>query len=86
MSIDLGLVPMTSQTGHCARAASQAVLKESLEKGLAQRGVSGCVASAGQAWWEERVPPLSRGLPCLRALPETPRRSHHFGNLFWHLL
>jgi hypothetical protein len=30
--------------------------------------------------------PLSRGLPCLRALPETPRRSHHFGNLFWHLL
>jgi Glycosyl hydrolases family 32 N-terminal domain len=77
MSKDLGLLPMTPQTGHCARAASQAVLKELLEKGLARRGVSGCVASAGQAL---------QGLPCLRALPETPRRSHHFGNLFWHLL
>jgi hypothetical protein len=27
MSKDLGLLPMTPQTGHCARAASQAVLK-----------------------------------------------------------
>ena len=49
MSVDLGLVPMTPQTGHCARAASQALLKELLGKGLARRGVSGCVASAGQA-------------------------------------
>ena len=60
MSIDLGLVPMTPQTGHCARAASQALLKELLGKGLARRGVSGCVASAGQALW---------GLACLRAFP-----------------
>jgi len=49
MSIDLGLGPMTPQTGHCTRAASQALLKELLGKGLARRGVSGCVASAGQA-------------------------------------
>ena len=77
MSVDLGLVPMTPQTGHCARAASQALLKELLGKGLARRGVSGCVAPAGQALW---------GLACLRALPETPRRCHHFGNLFWDLL
>jgi hypothetical protein len=77
MSIDLGLVPLTPQTGHCARAASQALLKELLGKGLARRGVSGCVASAGQALW---------GLTCLRALPVTPRRCHHFGNLFRHLL
>ena len=86
MSIDLGLGPMTPQTGHCARAASQAILKELLGKGLARRWgegapspsrVSGCVASAGQALW---------GLACLRALPDTPRRCHHFGNLFRHLL
>ena len=63
MSLDLGLVPLTPQTGHCARAASQAVLKELLGKGLARRGASGCVAEAGQALW---------GLACLRALPETP--------------
>ena len=44
---------------------------------LARRGVSGCVTSAGQALW---------GLTCLRALPETPRRCHHFGNLFRHSL
>ena len=58
MSIDLGLLPLTPQTGHCARATSQALLKELLGKGLA-RGwgegapspsrVSGCVAAAGQA-------------------------------------
>ena len=77
MSVDLGPVPLTQQTGHCARAASQALLKELLGKGLARRGVSGCVASAGQALW---------GLACLRALPETPRRCHHFGNLFRDLL
>jgi hypothetical protein len=43
MSIDLGLVPLTPQTGHCARAASQALLKETLGKGLARRGISGRV-------------------------------------------
>jgi hypothetical protein len=31
---DLGLVPMTPQRGHCARAASQALPKELLGKGL----------------------------------------------------
>jgi len=77
MSLDLGLVPLTPQTGHCARAASQALLKELLEKGLARRGVSGRVAEARQALW---------GLACLRALSEAPRRCHHFGNLFRHLL
>ena len=95
MSIDLGLVPLTPQTGHCARAASQAVLKELLGKGLA-RGwgegapspsrVSGCVASAGQALVGRKGPTPFLGLTCLRALPETPRRCHHFGNLFRHLL
>ena len=77
MSLDLGLLTLTPQKGDCARAASQAVLKELLGKGLARRGVSGCVASAGQALW---------GLACLRALPETPRRCHHFGNSFRYLL
>jgi len=86
MSVDLGLVPMTPQTGHCARAASQALLKELLGKGLARRGVSGCVASAGQALVGRKGPTPFWGLPCLRALPETPRRCHHFGNLFRHLL
>ena len=38
--IDLGLVPLTPQTGHCARAASQALLKELPGKGLAPRGGS----------------------------------------------
>ena len=95
MSIDLGLVPLTLQTGHCARAASQAVLKELLGKGLA-RGwgegapspsrVSGCVASAGQALVGRKGPTPFLGLTCLRALPETPRHCHHFGNLFRHLL
>ena len=33
-------VPMTPQTGHSARAASQAVLKELLGKGLARRGAT----------------------------------------------
>jgi hypothetical protein len=77
MSKDLGLMPLTPQTGHFARAASQGILKEMFGKGLARRGVSGCVAAAGQALW---------GLARRRALPETPRRCHHFGNLFRHLL
>ena len=43
MSIDLGLSPLTPQTGHCARAASQALLKELLGKGLARaRGLWLC--------------------------------------------
>jgi hypothetical protein len=37
MSIDLGLLPLTPQTGHCVRAASQAFPKELLGKGLACR-------------------------------------------------
>jgi hypothetical protein len=82
MSIDLGLVPLTPQTGHYARAASQALLKELLGKGLARRGISGCVASAGQALVGRKGPTPFMGLTCLRALPETPRRCHHFGNLF----
>jgi hypothetical protein len=86
MSIDRGLLPMTPQTGHCARAASQAALKELLGKGLAWRGVSGCVASAGQALVGRKGRTPFLGLACLRALPETPRRCHHFGNLFWQLL
>ena len=86
MSIDLGLLPMTPQTGHCARADSQAILSELLGKGLARRGVSGCVASAGQALVGRKGPTPFWGLACLRALPETHRRCHHFGNLFRHLL
>ncbi len=39
MSVDLGLVPMTPQTGHCARAASQAILSELLGKGLARHSI-----------------------------------------------
>jgi hypothetical protein len=38
MSKDLGLLPMTPQAGHCARAASQAVLKECLGKGWRGEG------------------------------------------------
>ena len=38
MSIDLGLVPMTPQKGHCARAASQAILSEMLGKGWRGEG------------------------------------------------
>ncbi len=68
MSIDLGLVSLTPQTGHCARAASQALLKELLGKGLARRGVSGCVASAGPAWVGRKGPTPFWGLTCLRAL------------------
>ncbi len=75
MSKDLCLGPMTPQTGHCARAASQAILK--VGKGLAWRGVSRCVASASQALG---------GSAYLRALPETPRHCHHCGNFFGHLL
>jgi hypothetical protein len=76
-------------------AASQAALKESLEKGLARRwgegapspsGVSDCVASASQALVGRKGPTPFKGLPRLRALPETPQRCHHFGNLFWHSL
>jgi hypothetical protein len=44
MSKDLGLVPMTPQASLCARVASQAILEELLGKGLARRGVAGCVA------------------------------------------
>ncbi len=36
-----------------------------------RRGVSGCVASVGQALVGRKVPPFL-GLTCLRALPETP--------------
>ena len=74
MSIDLGLVPLTPQTGHCARAASQALLKELLGKGLTRRGVSGCVASAGQALVGRKGPTPFWGLtadaPCQRPLNE----------------
>ena len=74
MSIDLGLVPLTPQTGHCARAASQALLKELLGKGLARgwgegapspSGVSGCVASAGQALVGRKGPTPFWGLTCI---------------------
>ena len=78
MSIDLGLLPLTPQTGHFARTASRSTSERiAWERAGAARGLWGCVASAGQALW---------GLTCLRALPETPRRCHHFGNLFRHLL
>ena len=71
------LEQMPKEISKWPRTASQAILSELLGKGLARRGVSGCVASAGQALW---------GLTRLRALPETPRRCHHFGYLFRHLL
>jgi hypothetical protein len=70
MSIDLGLVPLTPQTGHCARAASQALLKELLGKGLARRGVSGRQVKP----WDC---PASE--PCQR-----PLGAAKFGNLFRH--
>ena len=38
MSADLGLLPLTPQTGHCARAASQALLKDCLGKGWRGEG------------------------------------------------
>ena len=70
MSIDLGLVTLTPQTA-IAPAASQALLKELLGKGLARREVFGCVASAGQALVGRKGPTPFLGLACLRALPET---------------
>src|SRR3977135_2383379 len=69
----LGLVPMTPQRGHCARAASQALPKELLGKGLAWRGVPGCVASPGQALVGRKGPTPFLGdwpadVPCQRPL------------------
>ena len=49
MSIDLGLVPLTPQTGHCARAASQALLKELLGKGLALQTISKFISAFGSS-------------------------------------
>jgi hypothetical protein len=93
MSLDLGLVTLTPQTGHCARAASQALLKELLGKGLARgwgegapspSGVSGCVASAGQALGGKKgVPPLSgdwpASAPCQRPLGAATISEIYFG-------
>ena len=72
MSIDLGLVTLTPQTGHCA--ASQALLKELLGKGLARRGVFGCVASAGQALWD-----WPASAPCQRPLGAATISEIYFG-------
>src|SRR3981189_3674001 len=84
--------PMTPQRGRCARAASQAILKESLGQGLACRWgegaaspswVPGCVVSAGQALVGRKGPNLSwdwlAASPCQRPLGTA-------GNFFWHLL
>jgi tetratricopeptide (TPR) repeat protein len=61
--------------------------KENFRMGKGWRGEGPlAVAEADQALVERKGPTLLLGLACLRALPETPRRSHHFGNLFWHLL
>ena len=81
MSLDLGLVPLTPQTGHCARAASQAVLKELLEKGLARRGVSGRVAEARQALWGKGPTPLGwpASAPCQRPLGAATISEIYFG-------
>ena len=83
MSIDLGLVTLTPQTGHCARAASQALLKELLGKGLARRGVSGCVVSAGQALVGRKGPTLSwdwpASAPCQRPLGTATISEIYFG-------
>ena len=77
MSIDLGLLPLTPQTGHCARAASQAVLKELLGKGLARRGGRWLCCGGRSSPMGIRLPPR---------LAETPRRCHRFGNFFQYLL
>ena len=45
-----------------------------LGKGLARRGVFGCVASVGQALVGRKGPTPFLGLTRLRALPKTPRR------------
>ena len=54
------------------RAASRAILKELLGKGLARRGVSAVLRRQAKPWWEERVPPLSwdwpASAPCQRPL------------------
>ena len=51
MSKDLGLLPMTPQAGHCARAASQAVLKELLGKGLARGWGEGAPSPSRASLW-----------------------------------
>jgi hypothetical protein len=61
-------------------------MPKEISKGLVRRGVCGGVASAGQALVGRKGPTPFWGLACLRALPETPRHCHHFGNLFRHLL
>jgi hypothetical protein len=76
MSIDLGLVALTPQTGHCAWASSQALPWESLGKGWRAAGEKGphpptpflgslaVLRQQAKPWWEERVPPfLGIGLP-----------------------
>ncbi len=64
MSIDLGLVTLTPQTGHCARAASQALLKELLGKGLARRG-----RRYGQSWRHSEGRKLSQSEGRKRDVP-----------------
>ena len=91
MSVDLGLVPMTPQTGHCARAASQALLKELLGKGLARRWGEGAPSPRGlwlccagrPSLGGKKVPPLSRdwlaSAPCQRPLGAATISEIYFG-------
>ena len=86
MSIDLGLVTLIPQTGHCARAASQALLKESWERAGAARGLwLCCVGRPSLGGKKGSHPFLGIGLPP-RAFPETPGTSRfseiYFGICF----
>jgi hypothetical protein len=78
MSIDLGLVPMTPQTGHCARAASQALLKELLCSSPRSHPVELGVHSAGQHdhWGRAapQQPPTHDVVPGIRRFSDPPRR------------
>jgi hypothetical protein len=74
MSIDLGLLPLTPQTGHCARAASQTLLKEiTWERAGVQRGpgsirVWWCSASR-RGGFSGGTPEIARGDACAPQRP-----------------
>jgi hypothetical protein len=73
MSIDLGLLPLTPQTGHCARAASQTLLKELLGKGLACRGGLGSIrvwcSASRRGGFSGGTPEIARGDACAPQRP-----------------
>jgi len=80
MSLDLGLVALTPQTGHCAPGRLPAFSSGLLGKGWRageEKGPHPLLGSLAvlrqpaKPWWKERAPPLSRDWPASGALPES---------------